>query len=300
MSHQFDMYKQYYNSFTDPEAIQKVRNAARLMVAIVFGKPIIVVGEDFDGVEKTAPTDTDGHTLLLQRYQERTKVCELDHAYLIPEEVRQWRKHPNYLNFDLRASIEESHLVHIQCFLRAFHQFFKSSENSRMDKDVVLGQLVVVDPAGLRNAAREWLAAFRESEYYNAAEAEKNIQRDTTTYIGFVENGVLDEHERTHTLKSAHLYFQRMFRWLPLAEADDGYTLWAQTKEEDVALSDEMSSDWPQVWPCTLVDNPDDLLDRCFPIVQTDVNLGAFGNDATGGYCIYLPRYVIAQYTFDC
>lgn len=295
-----DRFHSYFNDYehSPEQRASMLAAAARLMVAIVFDKPIIVVGEDFDGVESPAREGELDVSALTPRFQNRTFVRMIDVPYLIPEEVRQWQKHPNYKDVDLRAAVEESHLAFGMPFFEHFGEFFKKNDDGSWV--VELGKLVCTDKPGLVAAAREWLQAYRESEHYDAAQAALNLQRDATTYIGFVENGVLDEHERTHTLKSAHLYFMRMFRWLPLPEAADGHALWKQTLEEDFEHVNEMSSDWPQLWPCTVVDNPDDLLDRLFPIVQTDKDLGAFGNDAYGGYCIYMPRYVLAQYTFDC
>lgn len=294
----FEMYRSYYNR-GDAQATAKIRNAARLMVAIAFGQPILVIGEDDQNVEVPL-TETVATGGLLPRFQNRTKVCELDNVFLIPKALREWRDHPNYLDYSLRNAIEQFNQVHIQCFLRAFNQFFKRAENSRMDIEVHHGEMVVTDLPGLQAAAREWLDAFRESEFYDEHEASMNLQRDITTYIGFVENGVLDEHERTHTLKSAHLYFMRLFRWLPLAEKDDAVEFFDQTKEENLEFVDEMVSDWPQVWPCTLSEDPDDLFDRQFPIVTTSKTIGAFGNDANGSYSVYLPRHVIASYLFTC
>ncbi|ANZ48855.1 hypothetical protein BIZ82_gp005 [Erwinia phage vB_EamM_EarlPhillipIV] len=297
MSQRFNNYFRDYNHVPDKRALM-LRTAGRLMIAILFDKPIIVIGTDYDNLEGEAREGELDVSLLERRFQNRTSVSKIDVPEFIPEEVRHWQNHPNYKNIDLRAAIESSHAAFGLPFLEHFGEFFEKVDE--LSWKVEHGQLVCIDKPGLQAAAREWLQAFRESPYYSAKEAAMNISRDLTTYIGFIENGVLDEHERTHTLKSAHLYFMRMFRWLPLPEASDGYALWRQTLEEDLGFPDEMSSDWPQVWPCGPVGHPDELFDRQFPIVKTDTNLGGFGQDVHGGYAFYLPEYVVAQYMFDC
>lgn len=298
----FNKFAGYYSHTDKAQQAAKIRNAARLMISILFNKALIVVGDDDEGLESKPIEGEASPLVLLPRFQNRTVANSLDIAYVMAEETRHWKGHPNYLDFELRAAIEENHRVHVQPFFTTFHRFFKKVAPSNMDIAIENGSLVIVDPAGLHAAAREFLEGFRASEFYDAGEAAMNLNRDLTTYIGFVENGVLDEHERTHTLKSAHLYFARLFRWLAIPEAHESKEFWQQTLEENLEFVDEMTSDWPQVWPCSLTDTPDDaqLLDLLWPVDNFDKDLGAFGTDVTGGYSVYLPRYVIAQYLFSC
>lgn len=298
----FNNFAGYYAHTDHAQRAAKLRNAARLMISILFNKTLIVVGDDDEGLEGK-PAEGEASPLVLPpRFKNRKVANSLDIAYVMTEEMGRWNGHPNYVNFELRASVEQYHRVHVQPFFTTFHRFFKKVGSSNMDIAIENGSLVVADPAGLHAAAREFLEGFRASEYYNAEEAAMNLSRDLTTYIGFVENGVLDEHERTHTLKSAHLYFMRLFRWLAIPEAHESIEFWKQTHEENLEFVDEMTSDWPQVWPCSLTDSPDDaqLLDLLWPVDNFDKELGAFGTDVSGGYSVYLPRYVIAQYLFSC